>query len=791
MFEKSISFLCAVFALLFVVGLGYASVAALRPPHALPKEAPLDQFSAHRAIAHAFACSMEPHPAGSRNNDHVAQYIFNTLKKMGVETEFMAKPAVNGHTIQWRQAVIGRIPGTANTGAIAFSAHYDSVPYGPGATDDMSGCIAMLEAARAFMNQPRMRNDLLFIFADAEEIGGYGAQGFCSHPLADNIGIINELDVRGVRGPALVYETSSGNGALISELREAAREGVLPVTNSLMFAIYEASPFGSDFTHFRTAGMKGYNLAYIDKFSWYHTANDSPAHINPDSIQHFGAHIMGISKHFGDADFGALNLRTSNDVYFNTLGFHVIQYPMWLGAPLAVLAMMTLFLVMALGFGMKRLTIGGYLKSLLLFPVAAALSALMATAGFAAVFGLENVIHLYAVKLTYIPEPRALYDGNLYCYVFGLAAIAITGALYWLAARRLRAVELHAAGLTWLCPVLAGLMFYLSGGSYLLTWPILFGALSLLILYSSGREGEPGAPLLLLATLFAAPALCLLPPAWEQMMWMINILGAPALAVLVVLLLLNLMPALVLLSRVRHTWLAWPVVALAALLLFALGISINKPSKDRPLMDSVVYAADLDAQQAFWFSEDLNVDEWTQQFFPSIVRGPIDDVLPWAKGGHYLRASAPVAPDLTGIHCERTRDEVIEGKRRVTLRLTTRDALFEVKIHQKQGPKITAVSVNSIPVDAGDSPLSLTFQIFPRDGYEISLEIPADAPGAQSEPLTFEAITAVYGFPNVSGIKPRPDYIVTENNIMRDGITLRSEHLYVKNTFGIPAERKQ
>ena len=44
----------------------------------------------------------------------------------------------------------------------------------------------------------------------AEEIGRYGAQGFCTHPLAQKIGIINELDVCGTNGPALIYETSSG-----------------------------------------------------------------------------------------------------------------------------------------------------------------------------------------------------------------------------------------------------------------------------------------------------------------------------------------------------------------------------------------------------------------------------------------------------------------------------------------------------------------------------------------------------------------------------------------------------
>ncbi len=133
----------------------------------------------------------------------MAEYFYNALKEMGVEAEFMCKPAVEGNHVTLQRAVIGRIRGTNNTGAIAFSAHYDSVPYGPGASDDISGCITMLEAARALMHHPRIRNDVLFVFADAEEIGGFGAQGFCSHPLAKKIGVMNELDMRGVKGPGL------------------------------------------------------------------------------------------------------------------------------------------------------------------------------------------------------------------------------------------------------------------------------------------------------------------------------------------------------------------------------------------------------------------------------------------------------------------------------------------------------------------------------------------------------------------------------------------------------------
>ncbi len=401
--------------MLAAAGLAFYSMYALRPPRALPADAPAAEFSGFRAKEHAFACSSKSHPAGSNTNDETAAYLLKTLQEMGVEAEFMSKSELSGATMQLQQAVIGRIRGTDSTGSVAFSAHYDSVPYGPGATDDIAGCIVMLETARAFMNRPRLRNDLVFAFLDAEEVGGYGANGFCSHPFAKDIGVITNLDVRGTKGPAMVYETSSGNGALIAELRKAGARGVLPVASSLMFSIYDRSPFGSDFTKFRNAGKRGYNVAYIDNFMWYHTMNDSPEHVHPPSIQHMGAYTLGLAEHFGNVDFRSLPLERDNDMYFNTLGYNMVQYPGSWGTPLALMAVLFLVVVILAGIRAGRISISGFLVSLLVAPVVTLLAALAALAMLAVVFGYEHTLYLYTVRFTYIPGPRAFYYSNHCC----------------------------------------------------------------------------------------------------------------------------------------------------------------------------------------------------------------------------------------------------------------------------------------------------------------------------------------------------------------------------------------
>ena len=55
-------------------------------------------------------------------------------------------------------------------------AHYDSVPYGPGAGDDGAGVSTRLQVARILRKAPTSRNGIVFAFTDGEEPGLLGAE---------------------------------------------------------------------------------------------------------------------------------------------------------------------------------------------------------------------------------------------------------------------------------------------------------------------------------------------------------------------------------------------------------------------------------------------------------------------------------------------------------------------------------------------------------------------------------------------------------------------------------------
>ena len=121
--------------------------------------------------------------------------------------------------VRHSENVIARIEGTdpeRKHQVVTVSAHYDSVPEGPGAYDNMAGCAMVVEACRFFAENPPKRT-MEFILFGSEEKGLVGSQAYAAahaekitdHVFNLNVDLAGQLlggNVLGVTADASVCE---------------------------------------------------------------------------------------------------------------------------------------------------------------------------------------------------------------------------------------------------------------------------------------------------------------------------------------------------------------------------------------------------------------------------------------------------------------------------------------------------------------------------------------------------------------------------------------------------------
>ena len=171
-------------------------------------------------------------------------------------------------------------------------------PPPPARPTTASGVAALLETARALRSGPPPRNDVIFLFTDGEERGLLGAQAFLrDDPWAYAAGVVLNFDSPGSSSPALMYETSPGNGLLVSHYLAAGHA----YGSSLMYEVSRRQPVVSDFRPFVARGIPGMTFGMLDGPAYDHTAYDSIGSFSEAGLQHEGDTALALARRFGDA----------------------------------------------------------------------------------------------------------------------------------------------------------------------------------------------------------------------------------------------------------------------------------------------------------------------------------------------------------------------------------------------------------------------------------------------------------------------------------------------------------
>jgi len=304
-------------------------------------------FSATRAFATLSNLLQEqrPHPVGSPENAVVRDRIVAELKAFGYAPEVQAtlqcEPAGGNAGCTAIENIVALHRGTGSGKAVLVSAHYDSVPGGPGVSDDGAGVAVVLELARAFSGEPT-GNDIVFLITDGEETGLRGAHAFAErHPLMNRIGVVVNFEARGASGPAMMFETGRGNAGLLGVY---ARSVARPSANSVTYEVYRLLPNDTDFTVYRKRGLTGFNFAFTNSASLYHSARDDLQNIDPRSLQHMGDQALAVTGVLADADLDRLKSE-SNASFFDVFGWFTLVWPAAINVPIAVVAVAALLVL--------------------------------------------------------------------------------------------------------------------------------------------------------------------------------------------------------------------------------------------------------------------------------------------------------------------------------------------------------------------------------------------------------------------------------------------------------------
>lgn len=599
-------------------------------PPPLPATAPQDVFSADRALAHLNAFATAPHPIGSAEHDRVRDYLVAQFTALDLAPEVQK---ATGVTTRYRVAgtvenIVARLKGTSGANdAVALSAHYDSVPAGPGAGDDGSGVATLLETLRALRAGPSLRNDVLFVVTDGEEDGLLGASAFVAeNPAAKDIRVLVNFEARGNAGASQMFETSSGNGRLVQLWAKSAPH---PNGSSLTYEIYKHMPNDTDMTVFKRAGDAGLNFAFIGHWEAYHTPLDSPQLLNRGSLQQDGENALALARTLGNADLAQLQERDA--VYFSLPANLFVRYSTTLVWPLAFSSGVLLLATIFFANGAWQASFWRILASVLAHL---GILVVLVIVGIAFSFGVRW-LHLHVLAEGGLDQ-NALYVLGLFVLLVAILSLIYRFLRRWFAPPIL---FLGGALLVFVC-VLA-MSHWMPGASYVFLWPLLAGLFAVLLAaFRPTRLSIFGVVALCALSL---PALVIFIPIVKGFYEAFGFtsMGTSLLCTTFVLLFLLLYPFL---EPALHAGSKLvPFLALAtAVVLCVFAARATHYSPEHPKPSLLAYALDADSGKAVWTSSVARLDPWTAQYLEkSPTRGKLPDFYPVWYPIDFLQHEAP------------------------------------------------------------------------------------------------------------------------------------------------------
>ena len=446
------------------------------------------RFSAVNAARYLKLITEEPHSIiDIEAHEKVYQYLYDELEKMGVNpitTEYDIERKSNTFPGYRIKNIHARIEGKSNE-AILLVAHYDSA-YGwdyknkspqkgasYGAGDDGYGVVTILETIRAIKAQNiPLENDIQILFTDSEEADLDGAVNELEKNAEafKNVKFVINIEARGIKGPAIMFETGDKNSALIKYFIKNAKN---PFAYSFATDIYRNMPNGSDLSIFLKHKFNGLNFGVVDSLDYYHTDQDSYENIDLNSMQHYGEQIFNIARGFALTpkdrllDFES----TTNEIFFNISPSVVVRYSEYTANVLLVVVVSSFIALTMLAYKKKKLNFG---KTILITMTTSFIITFLAIFATIVPYILARIngLKFNLIYLPHIPNANLIYLAVMVgaIFIFGFTSRKLKG-------KDNSGLELIFAGITLnlIMAVLASI--YLKGVAYVFVLPAAFSIL--------------------------------------------------------------------------------------------------------------------------------------------------------------------------------------------------------------------------------------------------------------------------------------------------------------------------
>ncbi|MEM6316283.1 MAG: M20/M25/M40 family metallo-hydrolase [Bacteroidota bacterium] len=743
--------------LLASLAVALLTLSLMRPPAALPESAPQSEFSAMRAMQHLRKIAQAPHSLGTPENDAVIQYVTNELEQLGLEVtmqDTLVSRSANGGLstrVSRVKNIIGRLAGTNSSKAVLLMAHHDSQPNTPGAADDGSGVVAILESLRAIKAEGPLKNDVIALITDAEEIGLMGARAFVEyHPLLKEIGVVLNLEARGNEGLSMSFEMNEENGWIAQEFVKAAP---YPFTNSMAYEIYKIMPNDTDFSMFRDTDVAGINAACVEGFVHYHSMTDTPENIDLSLVQHHGANMLGLLRHFADLPLD--ETKAPNAIFFNPIGSFLVLYSAGLEKLFVGLAFLLFVAVIIVGLRKKRVNLTHLLTGtgyFLVLIVALGLGTLL----------LQQIILWLNPHYTQFYANHS-YNVSYYFVAFTGLAVLVSSFIFGFQSK-LNSLSLALGGILMLVMSMFGLMLSLPTGTFLLHCPlsVFLGVQLLLFSFNIQATEQPrlyGA----LQIVAVIPAITL----WTQFIYLLFHTFGLTQAIAVPVLLVGFLGTLLgpMIRTIGRYQKAIPMGIGGILLLLGLigGQLTGSPSTDQPLQVHLMYGLDADTNQAVWASPKAHRPEWIQNFIPDANRQAFDAIYPdwnWQIGQSEAKLAEVAAPELqlltdsTTINL--TKSDNLKEEKELQIAVNFSQFTNSVEFFLGNAKNITNVKLNDFEVEWStdkEENAYINFYAPPQEGFVLSMT-------TTNEEQAIRVVGRTIGLPTDLFPSPKPDAII-------------------------------